>query len=133
MAGRRSCKQDGDAEGEVNTRSLSISPPRRPDPPIGKLQLVALGNRFCLARQPSQPVISQAAAEHVEGDRRERSSTKSSLPPPGRGDSIERRSTDCSGWPAALRSRSSSDERSIHRYPHVKKKTDSINYEEQTK
>ena len=94
-------------------RSLSTSPPRRADPPAaGKLQLVAVGNRFCLARQDeassARPGHQLSPADAVgKGERAA----------PGRGDSVDtRRAGGSAGWPAALRSRSSSDEGSIHRY-----------------
>ncbi len=93
-------------------RSLSTSPPRRADPPAaGKLQLVAVGNRFCLARQDeaksARPGQLSPADAVGKGERAA----------PGRGDSVDpRRAGGSAGWPAALRSRSSSDEGSIHRY-----------------
>jgi hypothetical protein len=92
-------------------RSLSTSPPRRADPPAaGKLQLVAVGNRFCLARQDeansARPGQLSPADAVGKGERAA----------PGRGDSVDpRRAGGSAGWPAALRSRSSSDEGSIHR------------------
>ena len=116
MASSCSLRQDSNEalgdDSDVGVRSLSTSPARRPEPAGKLLQLVAVGNRFCLARQP-QLLPRKSASEEAAG--RERPAVKGLQSPPTRGDSIERRSASSSGWPTALRSRSSSDERSIHR------------------
>jgi len=98
-------------------RSLSTSPPRRAEPAAaGKLQLVAVGNRFCLARQGEATSRQDLPSATDAGSRAERLA-------PGRGDSADSlRVGGGVGWPAALRSRSSSDEGSIHRYPMIKQK-----------
>lgn len=102
------------AAGAQNSllRGSSCSPPRARIPDCGKMKLVAVGNRFCLTKldpgDKLQPAQSSTLSENYRpSEHIPITSTTGAKPPPA----SQKQTT----WPISLRSRSSSDERSVLR------------------
>ena len=110
-----SCGYLPGAAGAQNSplRGSSCSPPRVRIPDCGKMKLIAVGNRFCLTKLDPGDKLQPAQGSTLSGNNRPSghisiTSTTGAKPPPA----ISQQQTT---WPISLRSRSSSDERSVLR------------------
>jgi len=109
-----SCGYLPGAAGAQNSplRESSCSPPRARIPDCGKMKLVAVGNRFCLTKLDPGDKLQPAQGSTLSGNNRPSghisiTSPTGAKPPPA--------SQQQTTWPISLRSRSSSDERSVLR------------------
>ena len=109
-----SCGYLPGAAGAQNSplRGSSCSPPRARIPDCGKMKLVAVGNRFCLTKLDPGDKLQPAQGSTLSGNDRPSghisiTSTTGAKSPPA--------SQQQTTWPISLRSRSSSDERSVLR------------------
>jgi len=109
-----SCGYLPGAAGAQNSplRESSCSPPRARIPDCGKMKLVAVGNRFCLTKLDPGDKLQPSQGSTLSGNNRPSghisiTSTTGAKPPPA--------SQQQTTWPISLRSRSSSDERSVLR------------------